>query len=60
MNILLASDDNYTPLLAVTLYSLLENNENEFNRINIYVLDGGISDYNKKRIEFNFQFFLIY
>lgn len=50
MNILLASDDNYTPLLAVTLYSLLENNENEFNRINIYVLDGGISETNKGRI----------
>lgn len=50
MNILLASDDNYTPLLAVTLYSLLENNEKEFDNINIYVLDGGISEYNKKRI----------
>ena len=50
MNILLASDDNYTPLLAVTLYSLLENNEKEFDKIDIYILDGGISDHNKKRI----------
>lgn len=51
MNILLASDDNYTPLLAVTLYSVLENNEKEFDEINVYVLDGGISPANKERIE---------
>ena len=51
MNILLASDDNYTPLLGVTLYSMLENNQNDFNEINVYVLDGGISKNNKKRIE---------
>ena len=51
MNLLFASDDNYTPLLAVTLYSVLENNEKDFNNINIYVLDGGISSNNKQRIK---------
>lgn len=51
MNILLASDDNYTPLLATTLYSLLENNQDEFEEIMIYVLDGGISQKNKQRIK---------
>lgn len=51
MNILLASDDNYTPLLATTLYSLLENNQNEFEEIMVYVLDGGISQKNKQRIK---------
>lgn len=60
MNILLASDNNYTPLLATTLYSMLENNENVFNEINIYVLDGGISENNKEKIkslcdEFNLE-----
>ncbi len=51
MNILLASDNNYTPLLAITLYSLLKNNETEFDKINIFILDGGISKTNKRRIE---------
>ena len=51
MNLLFASDDNYTPLLAVTLYSVLENNEKDFNNSNIYVLDGGISSNNKQRIQ---------
>ena len=51
MNVLLASDDNYAPLLGVVLYSLLENNEDDFNNIDIYVLDGGISEENKNKIQ---------
>lgn len=50
MNILLASDDNYAPLLGVTIYSLLKNNETDFNEINIFVLDDGISDINKDKL----------
>lgn len=50
MNILLASDDNYTPLLGVTLFSILENNQKDFKEINVYILDGGISKHNQKRI----------
>lgn len=50
MNILLSSDDNYAPLLGVTIQSILENNEEDFNEINFYILDGGISDYNKTKI----------
>ena len=50
MNILLASDNNYAPLLGVTIYSLLENNENDFENIAIYILDGGISEVNKNKI----------
>lgn len=51
MNVLFASDDNYSPLLGVTIQSLLDNNENEFNEISIYVLDGGISNNNKNKID---------
>lgn len=51
MNVLLASDDTYAPLLGVTIYSFLENNSNEFDEINIYVLDGGICAINRKKIQ---------
>lgn len=51
MNVLLASDDNYAPLLGVTIYSLLKNNASEFNKINILILDGGISETRKAKIE---------
>lgn len=51
MNVLLASDDNYAPLLGVTIYSLLENNKKDFNKINIFILDGGISEKNKNKID---------
>ena len=50
MNILLASDDNYAPLLGVAIYSLLKNNETEFNKINIFVFDEGISNTNKNKL----------
>ena len=50
MNFLLSSDDNYAPLLGVTVYSLLENNYNDFNEINIFVLDMGISKKNKSKL----------
>ena len=51
MNILLASDENYAPFLGVTLYSILENNQEDFDEINVYVLDGGITLNNKRRIK---------
>lgn len=51
MNILLASDENYAPLLGVTLFSILENNKKDFNEINVYILDGGISQKNKRKIK---------
>lgn len=51
MNILLSSDDNYAPLLGITIRSVLENNEESFDEINFYILDGGISDLNKTKID---------
>jgi lipopolysaccharide biosynthesis glycosyltransferase len=57
MNILLSSDDNYAPLLGITIQSLLENNENEFDDINFYILDGGISENNKTKLnEITYKF----
>ena len=51
MNILLSSDDNYSSLLGVTICSFLENNKHDFNQINIFILDMGISNKNKLKID---------
>ena len=50
MNFLLSSDNNYAPLLGVTIYSLLKNNQQDFNEINIHILDMGISKENKSKL----------
>ncbi|MDL2271045.1 glycosyltransferase family 8 protein, partial [Methanobrevibacter sp. OttesenSCG-928-I08] len=50
INILLASDDNYAPLMGVTICSFLENNRDSFEKINIYVIDKNISERNKYKI----------
>lgn len=49
INILYATNDNYSRHLAVSLYSLLENNSS-FENINIYVLTLGLSDDNKEKL----------
>ena len=54
MNILLASDDNYAPLLGVTIYSLLKNNEADFNKINLLFL----MMVSQIRIKINYMIFL--
>ena len=51
MNVLFSSDDNYAPLLGVSIFSLLKNNYNDFNEINIIILDGGISKENQEKIK---------
>ncbi len=45
--IFLASDDNYAPFVATTMYSVLENTS---SYIDFYVLDGGITAASKRRI----------
>lgn len=50
VNFVLASDDNYVPFLSITLFSLVENNKNDFDEMNIFILDDNISDENKKMI----------
>lgn len=50
-NVIFASDDNYAPLLGVALYSLLENNCNDFDQIQINIFDGGITEGSKSKIQ---------
>lgn len=49
VNIVLSSDNNYAQHLGVVLCSIFENKKFDYN-INIHVIDGGISDENKKRL----------
>lgn len=61
MNIIFSSDDNFAQHLGVTICSLFENNTG-YN-FNIYVIDGGISDENKKRLSYlekKYNFSIIY
>lgn len=45
INICLATDDNYVQLASVSIQSILENNSN--NKVNIFILDSGISKESK-------------
>lgn len=51
INILLSSDDNYALLTGVLIQSLLIHNSSEFQDISIYILDGGIANVNKSKID---------
>ena len=44
----MASDDNYSPFIATTITSIMENTS---SNIYCYILDGGISENNKKKIQ---------
>lgn len=48
MNIALSTDDNYAKYAGVVIASILYNNKGE--DINFYILDGGISEENKQKI----------
>lgn len=50
LNILYASNNEYSPFLGVSLYSLLKNNIHDFNQIKIFVLDDEINEENKEKI----------
>lgn len=49
MNVVYASNDGYARHLAVSLYSLLEHNE-EADKIHVYILSMGLSEENKNRL----------
>lgn len=51
LNVVFAADDNYASFLSIAMLSLLENNIDDFDGINIFVLDDGISDINKIKIK---------
>ena len=65
MNIFLTIDNNYTKYLSVTIASILYNLDKD-DTVNFFILDGGISEYNKKRInnlkkikDFNIEYIII-
>ena len=45
MNIVLASDDNYVPLLTISIVSFLENNQNDFEEINVFIIKNTVNKY---------------
>lgn len=49
MNIVYASDDNFAEFLGISMISLFENNT-ECDNITIYILDDGIGDDNKEKL----------
>lgn len=51
MNVVFASDDNYVPLLIISLVSFLKSNAKDFKNINVFILDDGISDKNINLID---------
>lgn len=50
MNILYQSDDNYAPYMGISITSLLMNKK-EDSIVNLYILDGGISEDNKEKVK---------
>ena len=52
----MASNDGYVPYMGVSLFSMLENNKKDFNRIHIYIIDNGISEENRGKL---LKFYLI-
>lgn len=50
MNVVFACDDNYVPLLTISAVSFLVNNKNDFDEINIFILDDGIREKNKNKV----------
>lgn len=50
LNVVFASNDDYSSLLSICLISLLKNNEKDFDCINIFILDDGIKQKNKNKI----------
>lgn len=50
MHIVYASDDNFAEVLGVSIVSLFQNNK-DAESITIYILDSGISNENKRRLE---------
>ena len=49
MNIIYASDDNFSEMLGISMLSLFDNNK-KADEITVYVLDSGISDANKEKL----------
>ena len=50
LNVVFAADNNYASFLSISLLSLLKHNENDFENINVYILDDVINNKNKQKI----------
>ena len=50
LNVLFSSNDEFAPYLGVSLYSFLEHNNADFEKINIFLFDDGISQENKNKL----------
>ena len=48
ISVFFASDDNYAPYLTSAIYSILDNTK---EKIDFYILDGGIKNETKQKIE---------
>lgn len=46
----MASNNGYAPYMGVSLFSMLENNARDFDRIRIYIIDNGISAENREKL----------
>lgn len=51
LNVLYSSNDYFSKYLGVSMYSMLKNNVDDFEKINIYVFDDEISEINKGKLE---------
>ncbi len=49
VNLLLSSDDNYAFFLGTVLCSVFENKKGRYD-INVFIIDGGISEENKEKM----------
>ncbi|AXY10758.1 MULTISPECIES: glycosyltransferase family 8 protein [Bacillus] len=49
LNVVYSSDDNYAQHVGVSLLSLLQNNQH-FNKLNIFLIENNLSSYNKKNL----------
>lgn len=50
LNVIFQSSNEFSSFLLITLISLLENNQKDFDCINIFVIDDGITETNKDKI----------
>lgn len=50
LHVVMASDDGYAPYMGTSILSLLENNVKSFETINLYIIDNGISEANRKKL----------
>lgn len=51
INIVYSSDDNYVHIMGTSIVSLIMNNKSLCNNMTIHILDNGISESNKKKLE---------